>query len=253
MDLSPDELDLIALAREGEDPSQAARKRMRANVMTRVGVGAAAGATVATTTAAAQASSSAVVLSIGTKLTLGAVVLGALGGGGYVAATSSPAPPPLAVVAPRILDLTHEVDMPQPPATEPKATEVVQEAEASEPESSVVPAAPSASGPAAGPAAASKSKPSSIKDELALLREAQQRLNGGNPDEALSMLEDHQRNHPDGRLKQERMAVRVFALCGAGRRAEARAAARRFLAEAPNSPLAPRVARACTEPTPESP
>jgi len=253
MDLSPDELDLISLAREGEDPSQAARRRMRSNVMAKVGLGAAAGATVATTTAAAQAGSSSSVLSIWAKLTLGAVLVGTVGGGGYVAVTSSAPPPKLGEVAPQLMKLTdeaHPSESEAPHTVESADVELTEvEEERSEPEArvTIVPSTVPAS-PAPAPI-----KTSSIKDELDLLRQAQQRLNGGYAEEALSMLESHQRGHPDGRLKQERMAVRVFALCKAGRRAEARAAARRFLAEAPSSPLAPRVARACAEPPKKTP
>jgi hypothetical protein len=65
------------------------------------------------------------------------------------------------------------------------------------------------------------------------------------PAEALAALDAQDSLYGQGVLGEERAASRIDALCALGRRAEARAAAARFLADHPHSLLAPRVAAAC--------
>ncbi len=105
------------------------------------------------------------------------------------------------------------------------------------------------------PAPASPSKPakpapadsmatpaSTLEAELALLRAAKA---AGSPTDALVSLEQHRRDFPHGILADERDALRIDSLCALDRRTEARSAAKRFLAERPDSPLRARVRDAC--------
>jgi len=61
------------------------------------------------------------------------------------------------------------------------------------------------------------------------------------PAEALRLAREGQRQFPQGVFAEERQALEVFALDRLGRRAEARAAATRFVARHPNGPLTSRV------------
>jgi len=88
-------------------------------------------------------------------------------------------------------------------------------------------------------------KSSDLEAELQLLGEAQRALKDGNSAQALTVLEQHAVEHPNGALSKERAAVRAVALCTSGRMAEGARDARRFLAENPKSPMAIRVRGAC--------
>lgn len=83
----------------------------------------------------------------------------------------------------------------------------------------------------------------------ALLEEAQSlervraRL-GGDPAGALAALADHQRRFPRGQLGAEREYLTIDALSRLGRRDEARARARAFLARYPSSPYAVKLPQA---------
>ncbi len=72
--------------------------------------------------------------------------------------------------------------------------------------------------------------------ELALLRAARAALANGSPEQALRELAEHQRRFPGGLLAQERMVLRVQALCDSGSTGQARAAAREFTQAYPSSP-----------------
>ncbi|MCA9713398.1 MAG: hypothetical protein KC468_01750, partial [Myxococcales bacterium] len=98
-----------------------------------------------------------------------------------------------------------------------------------------------------GPASARAEPPatSSLAAETEALRRVRSELSRGEPARALELLDDHARRFPAGVLVEERAALRVVALCDAGRRADGRAAAGRFLARYPSSALAGRVRAAC--------
>lgn len=106
-----------------------------------------------------------------------------------------------------------------------------------------IPAAPIVAAPSAvAPVAAA---PSMLAEEVRLLSSAQRALNEGDPTTALARLAEHGRRFPEGTMAEERDAARALALCRAGRREEAQAAAARFLADRPTSPLAARVRASC--------
>jgi hypothetical protein len=128
-----------------------------------------------------------------------------------IAATSSPDTP----AAPPIV-----LDRPPPP-TRPVSHETISPGQ-----------------PAAAP-------PTSLEQETRLLRDADDALKSGDPERALRLLADLASRFPDSALASERSAERVFALCMAGRKDEARDAARVFLSNESTGPLAARVRASC--------
>jgi hypothetical protein len=103
--------------------------------------------------------------------------------------------------------------------------------------------APSAVLAASEPPAAPSAGPDTLVAETRRLREAHAALQGGDGARALALLEEQSAGGPQ--LREERAAGRILALCSLGRTDEARAAASRFLAESPRSPLAGRVRASC--------
>ncbi len=74
--------------------------------------------------------------------------------------------------------------------------------------------------------------------EVELLARARAAVRDGEAARALRLLDALRRAHPRGALLEERTALRVKALCEAGRAAEADRERARFLREHPGSPLA---------------
>ena len=75
----------------------------------------------------------------------------------------------------------------------------------------------------------------SLPEEVHLLSRAEQQLNLGHAEEALTTLGEHERRFPHGALAEERMAARVQSLCALGRVAEARSDLMRFARAYPRS------------------
>ena len=73
--------------------------------------------------------------------------------------------------------------------------------------------------------------------ELRVLQPARQSVAQQDFSSALSAIAEHQRQFPSGRLTEEREALRVKALLGLGRTAEAQRAGAAFRARFPRSPL----------------
>jgi hypothetical protein len=80
--------------------------------------------------------------------------------------------------------------------------------------------------------------------ELDLLHRAQVGYASGDFATALLLLSEHARRFPNGRLAEEREALRVRSLSGSGRTLEAQRAAAAFAARFPRSVLLPRTAAA---------
>jgi hypothetical protein len=81
--------------------------------------------------------------------------------------------------------------------------------------------------------------------EVALLHKAQQAWRQGNAARALDLAQQHARRYPHSVLALERDALRVFALCSLGHRAQARPLAADLLRRAPGSPLRTSVEESC--------
>jgi hypothetical protein len=80
--------------------------------------------------------------------------------------------------------------------------------------------------------------------EAPLISAAVQALSNGDADRALEILATHRRRFPAGVMGEDREAVRIFALCRAGRDATSLRA--EFLRRWPSSPHAPKVRDACS-------
>jgi hypothetical protein len=84
-----------------------------------------------------------------------------------------------------------------------------------------------------------------LAEETRVLGRARDALSASRPNDALAILDEYKRKFPSGRLAPERAALRVIALCDAGRSDEGSKAADAFLAAHSGHALASRVRRAC--------
>ena len=111
--------------------------------------------------------------------------------------------------------------VPQPPTEEPAPTSV----------------------PGARPARLhrSVSRQESYAAELRLLQRAQSEYTSQDFPDALVLVAEHARRFPNGRMAEEREALRVRSLAGAGRGDEARRALATFAEHFPHSALLPRL------------
>jgi hypothetical protein len=94
-------------------------------------------------------------------------------------------------------------------------------------------------------AAVTTEAPSTTELEFRLLVDAEKARQGGNPEHALRLLDEHNARFPYGELAAEEAAQRILTLCDLGRGVEAKANARAFLAEYPRHPSAEKVRASC--------
>lgn len=87
---------------------------------------------------------------------------------------------------------------------------------------------------------ATEPRATSFADEVALVEQARREA-AGNPSAALATLRRYEREFPRGQLRLECEAIRIEALANAGRRAEARRRAERFLRAHPRAPYVDRI------------
>jgi hypothetical protein len=90
-----------------------------------------------------------------------------------------------------------------------------------------------------------------IAAELALIQAAQRSLRADDPQSALQNLRTHRQRHPDGTMKEDRLALEVIALCAAGRHDEGTRARTEFLRSWPQSIYIDRVRQACDHDAPD--
>jgi hypothetical protein len=131
----------------------------------------------------------------------------------------------LAPVAPRAVASAPRAVVSAPPAPAPAVA---------------VAELPSAPAPTAAPSGLSAAD--AARAELHLLRQARGAVSRGDFAAALSTIAEHTHRFKNGRLVEEREALRVKALASLGRRSDARRAAAQFEARFPRSPLLPAVA-----------
>lgn len=208
---------LVELARGGDEPTAAQLLSLHGAVSARIaaeGAIATSGATVSGKAATAG------------LLVKGLVVAGAIatGAASFFALKDAPEPPPVPAAVART-----PAPSPAPVAQTPSPAEAAP---------ALVPSAP--------PVRVNK-PPSGLRlqDEAALLAQVQGALRAGQGATALGKLELYDRRFPNGMLRSEADAARVFALCAAGRTDRARAAAARFVQRYPNAPATARVQSAC--------
>jgi hypothetical protein len=178
------------------------------------------------------------------KLGAAIVVAGGLATASYVALRPSSAKPPPAMVTVREAEKAV-VLAPAPEARAPGAeNDIAPRIESSPP--GVKTGRPRRSAPP--PVDHTERAPratSDLEGEARLLEQADGDLRRGDPSAALARLAEHAAQYPAGALREEREGIRVVALCRAGREAEGKAAAQRFLAHSPRSTLATRIRAAC--------
>ena len=207
-DLNPSARRVVDLARAARTPGDADKRRVRQAIA--LGMGAAV-AGVSSGTAVASAAKVGVLAGLRGIIT--AVLVVSAGVGTFVwvrdraAPRAPPAPPTVVapVAAPRSWSLPPPVAVPE----------------------------------------AATPDPDPLLAELTLLRQAQKALRDGAPRRALELAERHATLFPHSQLGLERGALRVFALCALGRKADARALASELLAAAPRSPLRTSLEESC--------
>jgi hypothetical protein len=239
-ELSSEARALLRASRSFDEPSAGDVARVRASVLTKVGLAVGVGAGMTAAASSLAASPAAVLGATVMKVGAAFVVAGGLATAGYVGLrTTSPKPAPAVVTTARA---------PAPIETRPieAAPRVTGEVE---PRAVEAPAPSPVKAPRSRPATAPRTARAApdIEGEARLLEQADADLRRGDAGAALSRLAEHAAKYPDGALREEREGVRVVALCRAGREAEGKAAAQRFLSRAPRSALATRIRAACGE------
>ena len=264
-ELGPEAREILRNGRDGDDPSAADRARIHSALMAAIAAGAA-------TTVAGQASAStaSAIADLGLPASVGAAkpiatslfgsvfgkgllifFLGAVGGIGallaWPPANSSHTPVqsrgtanPAASIVEAVLPSPSAAALPEPPAEKQASDSVIVAAPVFSAKPSAVRLASSASAPKT-----TEESADSLVAETQRLREAHGALRGGDPEKALQLLSEQAAEGEGQKLREERAAARVLALCKLGRVDEANAEAGAFLAQNPRSPLADRVRNAC--------
>jgi hypothetical protein len=261
-DLSPETLALLDRARDDDAMPASHRSAVRRRLAIAVGI--AAPMAMGTTAAAS--------VSVATWAVRGLAILGAAGVVSAAALAPSPAVAPsgrdAVVVAPVTrpqvgvaarLARPSTPEVPTPSATDdavvpdddripdgaaPAAVEPVPRAPL-RPAARVEPIARVE--PTAGVESTARVEPAedSLATEVRLVSDARAAIDSGDPSRALVLLADHDRRFAVGALAPEVYALRIDALCAAGRTTDAEAEARRFEAHYSGSPLERRFASTC--------
>jgi hypothetical protein len=275
--------ELIALAGDGDAPTEKQRSRLRAAVLAEIGTSAvtasAGGAVVSAAAGAGAATAIGAVASAGAGAGAGAAVAGGsvaafavkmvaigavltgIGTGGYVVAShrspheerlvpvgavaTVPPKSPESMVA---IGATARSGGPSPVAAtaEPEPTPppaAADEAEPASPPPGPVPTTHHASRVRSTPV--SEAVPETLEEETQALRQALSSLRNGHADAVLPALDEQDARYAHGALGEERAAARVEALCALGRTGEANVLASRFLLKHPKSLQAARVRASC--------
>ncbi len=235
-DLSPEARALLAAAADGDDPTPADRDRVARAIAVPLGITALVPATAQAAGGALGAASG---LTVAKVVAAGVVVLG-LGGGAWVKARGA-RPTAAHATSERVV---RSVPTAAPQVSAPRVTPV---------ETPVV--TPVVTLPVEARPQLRRGRPGvvtggSLREESELIAAAHRALLGGDGAATLARIAEYDARFPRGVLREERDLERVLALCAVGRRAESRAAARRFARAFPDSPSAARAAEACAETIP---
>ncbi len=87
--------------------------------------------------------------------------------------------------------------------------------------------------------------PDGLAEELRLMQRSRRAIDSGAPKTALDILAEHRRRFPRGQLKEDRMALRVVALCASGNDAAGSREAEAFARAFPKSHHLGRVRSSC--------
>jgi len=240
-DLSPGVRSLLQAADGFDDPSPEDAQRVRRAVLTRVG---AIGVTAAVVTAGSTQAKAASIMSIAAKLTAALAVTagGVAATWSYVnhqheVAVSAPAPAK-AKPAAQVADPAAAPAAAAPAIISPEDVKLEEETPA--PKSRVLPRTQKS----VKEEAKVEPTPADLEAEMKLIRGADAALRAGRASEALSLLAQHQAEHPHASLAHEREGLRAIANCQMGAPGST-AVAERFIEHSPHSPLAPRLKSAC--------
>ena len=241
-DLGPEAEALVRAAREEVGLSPQERMRLRASVLSAASAGMlSAAGTAAATTAAAKAFG---LSAMGWVALAGS--LSVAGAGAYYVSSRAPAKVPAVAAtitsAPAIAPTVDRPEVLPVPATGAGVAPRTAETPATKPRA--------LEGSRSAPAA---SVDTHFAEDARLLRDVRAALASGQDERALALLDARGADSNAGVFAEEREAARIVTLCKLGRQAEARAAARRFLAAHGGSPLAERVRRACPAERDEAP
>lgn len=262
---------LIEAARSAEQPTLADKRRVRARLAAHLAGAAAAAAASATANAAASAGASGAASAAGegasvvalntgssaaTTLAASGTVKGTVGAAAWAGVAKAAL---LGALSGVCLIGGMEVLAPALAPVQEKAqsTEQAVNTASHRPNSESVPAPVQSAVPAQDQGASARPAPaavrpearpsgSALRDEVELLKQAQQAMAAGDNKRAVELLDSHAERFKSGALKGERLAARAIALCQAGRDEEARRAFAEFRSEAPGSPLEGRVRSACS-------
>ena len=241
-ELGPDAREILRQGRLGDEPNAADRARIKKALTASIVAGTAS-------IAAEQSAQAAAAGKAATSLTLASVSWKIILSITFVAAIATSVLPKN---EPKTLQSISTKSWPTyPEAVEPaKTPQKTPEPETLSPAPARVLAKPQPQAPSPVPIT-STSEPQTTEPndtllaETERLREAHGALQGGDPEKALRLLDEQTAEAEGQKLKEERAAARVLALCKLGRVSEAQAEATRFLQASPRSPLADRVRKAC--------
>jgi hypothetical protein len=237
-ELSATAREILSEMRKGDAPHRGARERVRRQLAMSLASTASATA-VAGKSAAAMASSS-----VGSAASVSAaklallVVIGAASGTVALTPVALLTEPPSRAVRHEVArtPATKPIERREPPQAAPLSRET---APPPEPAQSAAPANQSVGRTPALPIDSPRA--SSLASETRLLTEARELMRGGNAADALALLDRYARLYPNGALREEVAASRVFSLAALGRIGEANTERLRFHTRFPRSPLGPRV------------
>ncbi len=264
--LSPESQALFDVEREAtqnDGVPDALRARLRSDLIARVAAGTAVAAATTTVTttlaakAAAHASTAAVAegaavvattgaaqgvlgVSIG-KLAVGLLVAGTMTWGASQLSSGPEARPGLATAASVAL---APAEPPAAPLFPGLAAHDTEPSERLAPEAEEVSPAPSAPPSPARVDASSAASPETVNEQAALLLEVRAAMGRGQYGEAQRLLRVYRERYGDGALAEDQHALTVMATCGQDP-AAGRAAALRFHARFPRSPLRSHIDKLC--------
>jgi hypothetical protein len=214
-ELGEDARAVISAGRDGHEPTELARARVRRAVQ----LGLASGVPTLGRPRVEVPSSA--------KFAAALAVAGTVAGGAWYAQQRTSTPPTMPSAA---------------AASEPPAVVPTPRMTAASPQPSDVSEVAS---PAPSRAARTPSRSEELAAEIALLAQVNVAINGDHADRAFALLREYDQRHSPGVLREERAAAGVLALCAAGRVDAARAAAERFEKRWPRSPLLARIGGSC--------
>jgi len=238
-ELSDEARSMLDVVRDAHDPSAADRRRVRGDMVARLGAAAVISSS-AKLAAASGAGSAAATggLVVTAKWAIGLTLLGVAGASAVVAQRHSAAAGPPRQVAARA---------PERPRALPVAPPVVASAAAMPGPSAATAVDEPAPGAKHRPRLASQSmtpdQPAAdeLSEEVRVLGQARLQLRQGQADRALGLLDAEVHRFEHGALREEFLAARILALRELGREGDARASAAEFAAELPGSALLPKV------------